>query len=101
MQNIPIPRITFLQWVKYPWAALLICAVFGLGVMFNINSNINNQRIIDCNRGNVELKKELVIKDEQLNQLTTALLIKNGIINEINSIVKEKVGDDAKRIISK
>lgn len=101
MQNIPIPRITFLQWVKYPWAALLICAVFGLGVMFNINSNINNQRIIDCNRNNVELKKELSVKDEQLNQLTTALLIKNGIINEINSIVKEKVGDDAKRIISK
>lgn len=101
MQNIPIPRITFLQWVKYPWAALLICAVFGLGVMFNINSNINNQRIIDCNKGSAELKKELAIKDEQLNQLTTALLIKNGIINEINSIVKEKVGDDAKKIISK
>lgn len=105
MNNLPIPKITFLQWVKYPWAALLICAVGGLGIMFNINTNLNEGSRLSCEAEKKELKLQLIVKDEKLDQLTTALLIKNGVINEIkkqtDSIVYLKVGADAKKIVKK
>ena len=105
MSQALIPKITFMQWVKYPWAALLICSVFGLGVLFKIIINQNNESMKTCEIEKRDLRQQVNDKDERLNELTTALLIKNGVINEIkkqtDSIVRVKVGDDAVKILKR
>lgn len=60
---------------------------------------------LNCEQENVRLTNQNSTLQSKLDDLTMALLVKNGIINEIkkatDSAAKVNFGDEAKKIIKK
>lgn len=100
----PLPKITFQQIVKYPTTWLLVMAIFAVGFIFNTFIGNVKKNDDDCETEKRELRQENRNLTTKLDELTTALLIKNGVINEVkkqtDSIVRIKVGDEAKKIVN-
>ncbi len=97
------PKITFQQIVKYPVTWLLVVVVFAIGIVFNKFVALGQESKDDCDKRVAYLEQKLTESETRERNLTTALLIKNGVINEVkkatDSIVRVKVGDDAKKIV--
>lgn len=97
--TIPKPPFSFDQFVKYPVYA--VC--FILIIYFMYKEFIQKD---SCSEDNRYLKQELSKARREKDDLTTALLIKNGIIfkqelekKELDSTLRQKVGVKAKSII--
>lgn len=101
----PLTKISFQQIVKYPVTWLLVVVVFAIGVVFNKFVALGQENKDDCDKRVVYLEGKLSESEARERNLTTSLLVKNGVINEVkrttDSIVNVKVGDDAKRIVEK
>ena len=99
MQELPKTPFTFQQFVKYPVYAICFLLITYFIYKEFVESN-------GCQTENEYLRKELVQVRSEKDQLTTALLIKNGIIfkqaeeaKEKDSTIREKLGVKAKKII--
>ncbi|AMR34124.1 hypothetical protein A0256_23080 [Mucilaginibacter sp. PAMC 26640] len=77
-------------------------------VMFFVNKfgNTSDQVNVNCETEKTELRKELVQARADKDALTTALLVKNGIILQqaqeqanLDSTIRTKVGQKAKKIV--
>ncbi|WP_443945616.1 hypothetical protein ACJVDH_00460 [Pedobacter sp. AW1-32] len=103
MQNLP--KLTFSQAMKSPPVYIMMVAIsiawFFVYQFANTSSQVNK----NCESENQRLRIELTNKSRQMDDLTTALLVKNGIINEIkkatDSAAKKSFADEAKNIIQK
>lgn len=104
MSDIVVPKgITFQQIVKYPVTWLLVVVVFAIGVVFNKFVALGQESKDDCDKRVAYLEQKLTESENRERNLTTVLLIKNGVINEVkkatDSVVREKVGNEAKKIV--
>ena len=98
-------KITIQEVAKHPLAYVLMVAV---GVVwffvyqFSGASSLVNK---NCEQEKTQLRIELTEERKQKNDLYNALLVKNGIIEQIkkntDSLVREKVGNEATEIINK
>lgn len=100
------PKISFNQVLKSPPTYMLIVAVSLLWFFVYQFSGSSDQVNINCEAEKVQLRKDLTIAQTKLDQLTTALLIKNGIIykqeqdkQELDSALREGPGKKAKKIV--
>lgn len=99
-----IPTITFAQASRNPvlWFCMVLC--IAIGFVVNYATGFIDKKDDDCEQRIVKLENDLVLARKDKDDLTTALLIKNGVINEVkkatDSVVREKVGNDAKKIVN-
>lgn len=103
MENIP--KVTFNQILKSPPVYMLMVAVSLLWFFVYKYGGASDQVNVNCEQDNVRLEKQVSGLQSKLDDLTMALLVKNGIINEIkkatDSAAKVNFGDEAKKIIKK
>lgn len=99
------PKATIGEVAKHPFAYLLIGAigiVWFFVYQFSGASSLVNK---NCELEKTQLRSELSDERKQKNDLYNALLVKNGIIEQIkkntDSLVREKVGNEATEIINK
>ena len=101
-----INKITFSQVTKSPSTYMLMVAV--ALVMFFVTKfgNSSDQVNVNCEAEKAELRRELTQSRAEKDALTTALLVKNGIIlqqaqdqAELDSTIRTKVGQKAKKIV--
>ncbi len=96
-------KISFQQIVKYPVTWLLIVVCLAIGVVFNKFVALGQENKDDCDKRVTYLEQKLTESETRERNLTTALLIKNGVINEVkkatDSVVREKIGNEAKKIV--
>lgn len=100
------PPVSFLQIVKHPVSYALVVVVSLLWYFVGMVKDSSNQVNKNCEAEKVELRRELVQVRAEKDQLTTALLIKNGIIyqqeqdkKELDSTIRNTLGPKLKRII--
>jgi hypothetical protein len=101
-----IPKITFNQIIKSPPVYMLMVAVCLLMFFVNKFGNSSDQVNENCEAEKTELRKELTQARADKDALTTALLVKNGIIlqqaqdqKELDSTLRKKVGQKATIIV--
>ena len=101
-----IPKATFSQILKSPPVYMLMVAVSLLWFFVYQFSNSSDQVNENCEAEKTELRKELTQSRADKDALTTALLVKNGIIlqqaqdqKELDSTLRKKVGQKAKIIV--
>ncbi|WP_432712590.1 hypothetical protein [Pedobacter sp.] len=101
-----IPKISFNQIAKQPVTYALIVAVSLLWFVAYMFKDSSNQVNTNCEAEKVELRKENAQYKADKDALTTALLIKNGIIlqqaqdqKELDSTIRTKVGQKATKIV--
>jgi hypothetical protein len=103
MENIP--KITFNQVLKSPPVYMLMVAVSLLWFFVYKFGGASDKVNANCEQENVRLTNQNSNLQSKLDDLTMALLVKNGIINEIkkatDSAANEKFGHEAKQIIKK
>lgn len=106
MPDQNIPPVSFLQIVKHPVSYALIVVVSLMWFFVYKFGDSSDQVNKNCEAEKVELRRELVQVRAEKDQLTTALLIKNGIIykqeqdkKELDSTIRNTVGQKAKKII--
>lgn len=103
MENIP--KVTFNQILKSPPVYMLMVAVSLLWFFVYKYGGASDQVNANCEQENVRLTHQNSSLQSKLDDLTMALLVKNGIINEIkkatDSAAKVNFGDEAKKIIKK
>jgi hypothetical protein len=101
-----VNKITFSQVTKSPTTYMLMVAV--VLVMFFVNKfgNSSDQVNVNCEAEKAELRRELTQARADKDALTTALLVKNGIIlqqaqeqADLDSTIRTKVGQKAKKIV--
>ena len=104
MQNLP--KIGFNQVLKSPQTYMLMVAVSLLWFFVNQFTGSSDQDNKNCQTEKAELRKELNQARADKDALTTALLIKNGIIfkqeqdkRELDSALRDGPGKKAKQII--
>ena len=100
------PKIGFNQVLKSPPTYMLIVAVSLMWFFVYQFTGTSDQVNINCESEKRQLRAELTQARAEKDQLTTALLIKNGIIYkqeqekmEIDSALREGPGKKAKKII--
>ena len=101
-----LPKITFAQILKSPQVYMMIVAVSIMMFFVTKFGNSSDQVNENCEAEKVELRKELTQARADKDALTTALLVKNGIIlqqaqdqKELDSTLKKKVGQKATIIV--
>ncbi|WP_207426007.1 hypothetical protein [Pedobacter sp. SYSU D00535] len=98
-----LPKASFSQIVNHPTTYMLMVAVGLLSVFVTQFLGSSKQVSENCEIEKRELRADLAKERQEKNELVQALLVKNGIINEIkrntDSLVREKVGNEAKKII--
>jgi regulator of replication initiation timing len=103
MENIP--KITFNQILKSPPVYMLIVAVSLLWFFVYQFTGASKQVNQNCEDENKHLRLENATIRKEKDDLTTALLVKNGIISEIkkqtDSAARKDFGNDAKKILDK
>jgi hypothetical protein len=99
-------KITFSQVVKAPITYMLMVALSLMWFFVYRFGNSSDQVNINCEAEKIELRKELTQSRADKDALTTALLIKNGIIlqqaqdkKELDSTIRTTVGKKAKSIV--
>ena len=99
-------KITFAQVTKSPTTYMLIVAV-SIAMFFVYQfAGSSDQVNVNCEAEKTELRRELTQSRADKDALTTALLIKNGIILQqaqeqanLDSTIRTKVGQKAKKIV--
>jgi len=98
-----LPKASFSQIVNHPVTYMLMVAVSAAWFFVYQFTGSTKQVSENCEKEKQELRLDLEAERAEKNSLIKALLVKNGIINEIqnatDSVVREKVGNEAKRII--
>jgi hypothetical protein len=101
-----INKITFSQVVKAPTTYMLMVAVALMMYFVTKFGNSSDQVNANCEAEKTELRKELTQARADKDALTTALLVKNGIILQqaqeqanLDSTIRTKVGTKAKKIL--
>jgi cell division protein FtsB len=101
-----INRITFSQVVKAPATYMLMVAVAIMMFFVTKFGNASDQVNVNCEAEKAELRKENAQYKADKDALTTALLVKNGIIlkqaqdqADLDSTIRTKVGKKAKKIV--
>lgn len=99
-------KITFKQIMGAPVTYMLIVAVSLMSYFVQRFTSSSDQVNINCEAEKTELRKELTQARADKDALTTALLIKNGIIlqqaqdkKELDSTIRTTVGQKAKSIV--
>lgn len=99
-------KITFSQVVKAPTTYMLMVAVALMMYFVTKFGNSSDQVNVNCETEKRELRKELTQTRADKDALTTALLVKNGIILQqaqeqanLDSTIRTKVGTKAKKIL--
>jgi len=97
---------TFNQILKSPPVYMLMVAVSLLWFFVYQFTGTSDQVNINCEAEKVQLRKDLNQVRADKDALTTALLVKNGIIlqqaqeqKELDSTIRTKVGQKAKKIL--
>ena len=101
-----INKITFSQVTKSPSTYMLMVAV-AIAMFFVTKFGNSSDKVnLNCEAEKTELRKELIQARADKDALTTALLVKNGIIlqqaqdkAELDSTIRTKVGQKAKKIV--
>jgi len=100
------PRISFNQVLKSPPTYMLIVAVSLLWYFVYQFTGSIDQVNINCEAEKKQLRIELTQARADKDALTTALLVKNGIIlqqaqdkKELDSTIRTTVGTKAKKIL--
>lgn len=100
------PKISFNQVLKSPPTYMLIVAVSLLWFFVYQFTGTSDQVNINCEAEKQQLRKDLVVAQGKLDDLTTALLIKNGIIfkqeqdkQHLDSALRDGPGKKAKKIV--
>jgi hypothetical protein len=100
------PKISFNQVLKSPQTYMLMVAVSLLWFFVYQFTGSSDQVNINCEAEKAQLRKDLTQARTDKDQLTTALLIKNGIIykqeqdkQELDSALREGPGKKAKKIV--
>ncbi|RYF26542.1 MAG: hypothetical protein EOO42_01185 [Flavobacteriales bacterium] len=103
MQNIP--KASFNQVVKSPAVYYMLVAVSVMWFFVYKFGGASEQINTNCEQENAHLRLENTNIRKEKDDLTMALLVKNGIINEIkkatDSAAKKSFGNDAVKIINK
>jgi hypothetical protein len=101
-----IPKITFSQILKSPQVYMMIVAVCIMMFFVTKFGDSSDQQNENCESDKAELRKELTQARADKDALTTALLVKNGIIlqqaqdqKELDSTIRKTVGQKAKIIV--
>lgn len=98
-----LPKATFSQIVNHPVTYMLLVAVSAAWFFVYQFTGSTKQVSDNCEREKQELRSDLEAEREEKRELVQALLVKNDIINEIqkstDSLVREKVGNEATKII--
>lgn len=100
------PKVTFEQILKSPPVYMLMVAVSLLSFFVYKYGMSTDQVNANCEAEKTELRKELTQARADKDALTTALLVKNGIIlqqaqeqKELDSTIRKTVGTKAKEIL--
>jgi hypothetical protein len=82
---MPIPTIpvSFQNVVKNPYTYLLITVVSLLWYFVYTNTNLARKQDTDCQQQVIELRADYKQALKDKDDLTTALLIKNGVITKL------------------
>jgi len=103
MENIP--KVSFKQVVRAPATYYMLVAISVMWYFVYQFTGAADQVNQNCQEEVEHLRLENANKQQKLDDLTMALLVKNGIINEIkkatDSAAKVNFGDEAKKIIKK
>lgn len=103
IQNLP--KVTFNQILKSPPVYMLMVAVCLLMFFVTKFTGVSDQVNENCETEINHLRTENAAIRKEKDDLTMALLVKNGIINEIkkatDSAAKKNFADEAKKIIKK
>jgi hypothetical protein len=101
-----LPKVTFNQILKSPPVYMLMVAVCLLMYFVTKFGNTSDQVNVNCEAEKTELRRELTQARADKDALTTALLVKNGIIlqqaeerKDLDSTIRTKVGTKAKKIL--
>lgn len=99
-------KVTFAQILKSPPVYMLMVAVSVMWVFVYQFIGTSDQVAKNCEAEKIELRKELTQARAEKDQLTTALLIKNGIIfkqeqdiKDLDTTLRKTVGTKAKQIV--
>lgn len=97
--TIPKMPFKFNEFVKYPLQAVLfILLAYFVYKEFTKKDDCSELRIIIAAQ-----EKRIAKLEADKDNLTNSLLVKNGIIDEIkkstDSLIREKVGNEAKKIV--
>jgi len=102
MQNLP--KITFGQAIKSPPVYIMMVAISIAWFFVYQFSTTSSQVNKNCESENERLRIENTTIRKEKDDLTTALLVKNGIINEIkkatDSAAHKNFANEAKKIIN-
>lgn len=100
-----LPKASFNQVVKSPAVYYMLVAISVMWFFVYKFGGASEQVNKNCEQENAHLRTENAAIRKEKDDLTMALLVKNGIINEIkkatDSAAKEKFGNDAVKIIQK
>ena len=98
-----LPKASFSQIVNHPTTYMLMVVVSAAWFFVYQFTGSTKKVSENCEKEKQELRSDLAAEREEKKELVQALLVKNGIINEIqkstDSLVREKVGNEAKKII--
>lgn len=96
-----IPKVSFGQIVKHPVTYMLIVAVSLLWFFVYRFTGASDQVSENLRIENTQLRTELTNERSKNDDLVKALLVKNGIIDDIktrtDSLVRQKIGNEAKQ----
>lgn len=110
MQGVDMPKVSFQQVVKAPATYLLIVMVGILWFFVGKYAGASDRISENCETEKKQLRADIVVIQVEYNKekakneaLTTALLVKNGIIDNIkqttDSVYSDRVGDAAKKVL--
>jgi hypothetical protein len=96
-----ISKVSFGQIVKHPVTYMLLVAISLLWFFVYRFTGASNQVSENCEIEKTQLRTELTHERSKNDDLVKALLVKNGIIDDIktrtDSLVREKIGNEAKQ----
>lgn len=105
--EMPTQKVTFAQIAKAPVTYMLMIALSLMWFFVYRFGASSDQVNANCEAEKAELRKDLNQARADKDALTTALLIKNGIIlqqvqerKELDSTIRTKVGTKAKEILN-
>lgn len=100
---IQIPQITPQQFIRHPISYALVIVAGLLSFFVSRYSSSQDQGLEACEGEKKELRIDLLQERKRNDDLIQALLVKNGIINEIkkttDSLVREKAGAESINIL--
>ena len=103
MANPQLPKATFLQVVNHPVTYALVIVGSLLTYFVYAFTGATDKTLATCKEENVRLEAELTRVNKRNETLTDAILYYKGVVVETkkltDSVVREKVGNEAKKII--